>query len=151
MLLTFSMAYSHAGNGLVTVTEIVNDEINPSSAWQEYATIDGVKIEYRIDTYFRHNKDQSFILLQFTNTTNQSLTCNWTNKLYYGGDCINCQNIDSHEYKHQVVLLPGQVVTGDNSNLDNESLNIFSHFVTIVPGMSTKKLTDFELLNFTAE
>jgi hypothetical protein len=90
------------------------------------------------------------VLLRFTNTTSNNKSLSWSTKHYRDGDCVNCANIDSYEYAHDVSLAPNEVIEANIQNLDNKDLYMFSQFIVLAKGMPSSKLTSFEFININA-
>lgn len=125
---------------------------NLSSEWQEYAFTDGVLIEYRMQKVNSedYGRQVNMLLFRFTNTTDQVKDCSWSVKIERNDVCYNCQDLGSPENVFTLQLNPNQIIEGNSSNLITRSeLNIFGNFVKLVPGMTTQKLTGFELIDLT--
>lgn len=126
------------------------DGVEISDEWKEYATIDGVKIEYRMKRCETDKmRAQNLLLFRFTNTTDQERTLTWTTKIFRDNMCSNCDRLYDAEYSHALTLNPNEVVEGDGTSKENKSVYIFGDFVNKVPGMSSQRLTGFELVELT--
>ena len=141
-----TFAYSNNDQLLVEpeVNEIMRD-------WQEYMTLDGVKIEYKLTLCGDGQtvREQNVVLFRFTNLTGDAKTLNWRTKIFRDGECLNCHRIERDEYAHEISLEANQVLEADCSSIDDQSMYIFDNFVKHVPGMPTTRLTDFELFELT--
>ena len=127
--------------------------VNPSDIeivydWQEYKTIDGIKIEYKYQAFETGTfRNQLLILFRFSNETSESKTITWATEEYRNGVCANCSRIDDPEYTRSVTLSPGQVLEGTASDVTKTEEYLFSNFINLVPGMSNQRLTDFNFVN----
>lgn len=83
-----------------------------------------------------------YILLKFVNTTSQSKQIKWSEKLYYNGNCINC-NENNNELVFETELLPNQTKQGDCKD-NSDRFRIFSRFLNY---KDKPILTKYELFN----
>ena len=139
LLLTFVL--SHTIFGQVSQSDFPTD-------WTIYNTFDGVEVEYK---YQECNsgavKNQVLVLFRFSNNSPDHKTLSWTTKHYRAGECYNCANIDSHEYRHEISLSPGEIVEADGTSKEDDNIYLFSSFVNLAKGMPATKLTGFEFIN----
>lgn len=92
---------------------------------------------------------QNLLLFRFTNTTDQERTLTWTTKIFRDNMCSNCDRLYDAEYSHALTLNPNEVVEGDGTSKEDKSVYIFGDFVNKFPGMSSQRLTGFELVELT--
>ena len=119
--------------------------------WTHYANYNGVDVEYKYQEGTTGTaKNEVLVLFRFTNTTSDSQSLTWSTKHYRDGDCYNCVNIASHEYAHDIILAPGEVIEADIDNLDDKDLYLFSQFIVLAKGMPSSKLTSFEFTSVNA-
>lgn len=132
----------------------MTDDIIESSEWVEYAKIDGVVIEYRFEgcnsseEMGYHNTNTVFFRL--VNRNAKSVTVSWTTKLFFNGECSNCEKLERSEYQHSVELGSKETIEG-NCDSRNSDISIPANFIIKYPGMSDTKLTNFELINLRVE
>lgn len=132
-----------------TITAPNNIEF--SNEWQEYITIDGVLIEYKMKTcIIRSNREEQLLLFRYSNTTNSAKTISWKTKIWRNDACANCHKIDRPEYSHSITLDANEVIEADGTSKENKALYIFGNYVKHVQGMSDQRLTSFELVELTS-
>lgn len=139
-----------------SIVEIVSETLlnipEPTDEWQEYTTIDDVRIEFKRKTCTPINdREQNLILFRYTNLSNQTKTVSWATKMWRNEICVNCSRMDNPEYAHTITLAPNQVIEGDGSTKADKTLYIFDNFITLIPGMTDDRLTDFELINLSVD
>lgn len=116
--------------------------------WQEYQTIDGIKIEYKYQAFETGTfRNQLLILFRFSNESTETKTIIWSTEEFRNGICSNCSQIDSPEYSRSVTLSPGEVLEGTASDVTKTEEYLFSNFIKLVPGMTNQRLTDFNFVN----
>lgn len=116
--------------------------------WTLYNDFNGISVEYKYqECNSGQVKNQVLVLFKFTNTTTADQTISWSVKHFRDGDCYNCQNIDSHEYAHELFLAAGQVIEADGTSKEDDNIYLFSSFINLVKGMPASKLTGFEFIN----
>ena len=124
----------------------------PTEEWQEYTTINDVRIEFKRKTCTPINdREQNLILFRYTNLSNQPKTISWSTKMWRNDVCVNCDRIDNSENAFAISLAPNQMLEGDGSTKADKTVYIFDSFITLVPGMTDDRLTDFELVNLIVE
>lgn len=124
----------------------------PTEEWQEYTTIDEVRIEFKRKTCTPINdREQNLILFRFTNLSTVAKTISWSTKMWRNDFCVNCERIENGEYAHSISLAPNQVIEGDGSTKADKAVYIFDKFITLIPGMTDDRLTHFELINLIVE
>ncbi len=148
------LASTTFGNQNPVTTSEVNtpDPIRElNRVWQEYTTLDGVRIEYRLITCGDgvNVREQNIVVFRFSNQTSDQKTLSWKTKLFRDGECMNCHRIDDSENMHEIILNPNQILESDCSSTKDQSLYIFDNYVKYVPGMTKTRLTDFELTDLT--
>lgn len=126
-------------------------DFEPSEQWQEYKTVDGIRIDYRMKECTINGRNQNLLLFKFTNLTNDVKNCSWVTEIWRNDVCVNCQSLTDSENAHYLILAPGQSVEGSETSKDNKALYIFGNFVQQVPGMSNHYLTGFELQQMTID
>lgn len=123
-------------------------DIEPTSTWTEYMSIDGVTIEYVFqECNSELVSNQTLVLFRYTNTTDHEVMLTWKLKIFMNDECYNCARIENEEYSRSITLAPGEVFTGDCTSKMDKRGYVFSHFINKVPGMSDSKLTGFEFVN----
>lgn len=124
----------------------------PTEEWQVYTTINDVRIEFKRKTCTPiHDREQDLILFRYTNLSNQPKTISWSTKMWRNDVCVNCDRIDNSENAFAISLAPNQVIEGDGSTKADKTVYLFDRFITLVPGMTDDRLTDFELFNLIVE
>jgi len=116
----------------------------PSYEWDLYNEINNVQIFVRhIECHDNTNGlHYEYVLLKFLNTSLQSKTISWNEKLYYNGNCVNCDE-NSSELSFETELLPNQQKQGDCKD-NNDTFRIFSRFLNY---KDKPILTKYELFN----
>ena len=126
--------------------------IEPTEEWQEYTTIDDIRIEYkRKKCTPGTEREQNLILFRYTNLSNDTKTISWTVKMWRNDNCMNCSRIANPEYAHSVTLQPNEVIEADGTSKTDKSMYIFDNFIKLVPGMQEQRLTNFELIDLNVE
>ncbi len=124
----------------------------PTEEWQVYTILNDVRIEFKRKTCTPiHDREQNLILFRYTNLSSDTKTISWSTKIWRDDFCVNCERIENSEHAFSITLTPGQVLEGDGSTKAIKSLYIFDNFVTLIPGMTDDRLTDFELVNLIVE
>lgn len=124
----------------------------PSEEWQEYTTIENVKIEFRRQLCTPQNdREQSLVLLRFTNLSDEVVTLSWVVEMWRNDECVNCDRLSNPENARTLTLQPNEVLEGDGSTKSDKRVYIFDHFAKLVPGMEDQRLTHFELKNLKVE
>ncbi len=124
----------------------------PSEEWQVYTTVNDVRIEFKRKTCTPiHDREQDLILFRYTNLSNEPKTISWSTKMWRNDVCVNCDRIENSENAFAINLAPYQVIEGDGSTKADKTVYIFDRFITLVPGMTDDRLTDFELINLIVE
>lgn len=141
LTLLTSFVFSYTGIGQISQSDFPSD-------WTIYNNFDGVDVEYKYqECNSGEVKNQVLVLFKFSNNSTESKTLSWTTKHYRAGECYNCANIDSHEYRHEISLASGEIVEADGTSKANDNLYLFSSFINLAKGMPTTKLTAFEFIN----
>lgn len=126
--------------------------IEPTSEWQEYATLEDVRIEYkRKQCTPGTEREQNLILFRYTNLSNDTKTVSWIVKIWRNDYCVNCNAITNSEYAHSITLQPNEVLEADGSTKTDKRVYIFDNFIKLVPGMQEQRLTNFELMDLNVE
>lgn len=124
------------------------DGIEISEEWNEYTTIDGVKIEYRMKQCETDKmRAQNLVLFRFTNTNDREIVLSWVTKEFRNDECWNCEQLYDGDYNHRLVMAAGEVIEGDGTTKENKEVYIFGNFIKHVPGMVEQTLTNFELVD----
>lgn len=127
---------------------IPQGNIEPTEEWQEYTTIDDVRIEFKRQRCIPENdREQNLILFRYTNLSNDVKTLSWVTKIWRNDFCVNCNSITNPEYSHTITLQPNQIIEADGSSKTDKSIYIFDNFTKLVPGMQEQRLTNFELID----
>lgn len=139
---------------LFTINHVsASQSLNPSEIevvydWQEYKTIDGIKIEYKYQAFETGTfRNQLLILFRFSNESTDTKKISWSTEEFRNGICANCSQIDNPEYSRSVTLTPGEVLEGTASDVTKTEEYLFSNFINLVPGMTNQRLTDFNFVN----
>lgn len=131
---------------------IPQGNIEATAEWQEYTTIDNIKIEFKRKRCVPgSDREQNLILFRYTNLSNEVKTLSWVTKIWRNDICVNCNSITNPEYAHTITLQGNQVIEADGSSKTDKSIYIFDNFITLVPGMQEQRLTDFELIDLNVE
>ncbi len=125
-------------------------EIQRSTDWVLYQEADGVQLFYRFaecnlpsEGYYREK-----VLLKLVNITNLEKTVDWDVVLWYGPNCVNCDEANPEQHK-TVVLAPGTTREATCELDKNFELKLFSRFLNYQ--LDDWVLTHFELRNFTVK
>ena len=116
--------------------------------WQEYKTVDGIKIEYKYQEFETGTfRNSLMVLFRYSNISSESRTISWSTEEYRNEICANCENIANPEYARSITLSAGEVLEGTGSDVTKTEEYLFSNFITLVPGMTNQRLTDFQFVN----
>jgi len=132
----------------ITLISTTLSASNPTD-WETYFENDSIKIEFAYqDCQYTEQFNSEFVIFKTSNFTNQILTIEWEEQLWYDENCINCET-DNNENRKQITLLPNLTLEGKCN--ENNSLRIFSKFtldLDKMPGVDKiNALTKFELTN----
>ncbi|MDG1334405.1 MAG: hypothetical protein P8P74_18875 [Crocinitomicaceae bacterium] len=126
--------------------------VEPTEEWQEYATVDDVRIEYkRKKCSPGTEREQNLILFRYTNLSNDVKTVSWIVKIWRNDYCVNCNAIANPEYGHTITLQPNEALEADGTTKTDKRIYIFDNFIKLVPGMQEQRLTNFELFDLNVE
>lgn len=126
--------------------------VEPTEEWQEYTTIDNVRVEFkRKKCTPTGDREQNLILFRYTNLSNELKTISWVVKIWRNDYCVNCSSISNPEYAHSITLQPNQIIEADGSSKSDKSTYIFDNFIKLIPGMQDQRLTNFELTDLIVE
>jgi hypothetical protein len=127
-------------------------DVEPTEEWQEYTTIDDVRIEYkRKKCTPGTEREQNLILFRYTNLSNDVKTISWIVKMWRNDYCMNCNTTTNPEYAHSITLQPNEALEADGTSKTNKNIYIFDNFIKLVPGMQEQRLTNFELMDLNVE
>lgn len=115
-----------------------------NAEWKLYNEVNNIQIFVKnCDCHDNANGiHQELILLKFINKSSQRKEISWSEKLYYNGNCVNCDEKNS-ELSFEIELLPNQEKLG-NCNDNYETFKIFSKFLNY---KDKPYLTKYELNN----
>ena len=142
LLSLFVAFHSYANEVIVPV------DISPQYEWTEYITINGIWIDYKFQECNNADvRNQVLVLFRYSNLTNEAQELSWKTKIFMDNECVNCEKLENTENNHTLVLMPNEVREGDGTSKQDKRMYIFSNFIDLVPGMSGRKLTDFEIVD----
>jgi hypothetical protein len=125
------------------------NNINQQQAKKEWKLLmqkNGVQVYYLYEDCHDivNGIHQENAVLKFVNTTDKNLSIDWDLKIWYNGNCINCDKNDK-EHHFAIQLNAGETKKGNcETRSQNRELVIFSKFLN----MENKSfLTKFELQN----
>ena len=132
----------------ITLISTTLSASNPAD-WETYFENDSIKVEFAYQNCeYTEQFNSEFLIFKTSNFTNQILTIEWEEQLWYDENCINCET-DNNENRKQITLLPNLTLEGKCN--ENNSLRIFSKFtldLDKMPGVDKiNALTKFELTN----
>ncbi|GAB4279437.1 MAG: hypothetical protein Kow0068_03430 [Marinilabiliales bacterium] len=110
--------------------------------WTLYDEIDGIQIFYRYAECPDNHPPMEYLLLQFINTTTDTLICQYKRELWYDNKCVSCDD-PYNEFRHQIILSPEEEFTG-SCDSKFRGTKIFSKFLNF----KSKQLTKFEITDF---
>ena len=111
--------------------------------WTPINTTEGVEISFRYaDCEFNAGYDERRVLLKITNTTSDDAIIDWDTKIWYNGECHNCDRL--YEMHKSIEIKAGETRKGVCSRTEEQSLYLFVDFVK---EEANRVLTDFELVN----
>ena len=121
---------------------------NPAN-WETYFENDIIKIEFTYQNCeYTEQFNSEFLIFKISNYTNQNLSIEWENQLWYDENCINCET-NNIENRKQFSISASSISEG-KCNINN-NLRIFSKFtekLEDMPGVNKiNALTKFELTN----
>ncbi len=120
-----------------------------SNDWTTYHEDNQVKIEYTYSNCeYIEQFNSEFLVIKISNYTNNEITINWKEELWYNNNCINCES-DSDESNKQIIVAANTTIQGNCTN--QNALRIFSKFtedLAKMPGVDKiVSLTEFQLKN----
>ena len=130
-----------------------NSIFSQSNDWELYYSDNQIKIEYTYQNCeYTEQFNSEYVVFKITNTTNQNITVEWQEQLWYDDICSNCEqdNIESRK----IINLEAEEILEGECNI-NSNLKIFSKFLDKIedlPILGVKKiatLSRFELKNIT--
>ena len=132
---------------IFTTSTQVNAQ-NPTE-WETYFENDTLKIEYKYQNCeYTEQFNNEFVIFRISNLTDNPLTVEWNEQLWYDENCINCEQV-SDEFRTNLLLKAKEILQGDCN--PNDSLRIFKKFTEKLEDMpGVNKITDltkFELTN----
>ena len=135
---------------VLTFGQFEDVQLNMDGNWHLLKSEQGVDINYKFEVCEQFGRQVGKYVLQLENSNADSKQISFSTQTYTNGDCSNCGRIDDIEYSTSIVVdgnysLEG--VCGEN----NKELELFSHFIVHVPGMSGKHLTDIKIVNLVIE
>ena len=136
----------------ITLLSTTLSASNPTD-WESYFENDSIKIEFDYQNCeYIEQFNSEFVIFKITNYTNQILTIEWEEQLWYDENCINCET-DNNESRKQITIPANSTLEGRCN--ENNSLRIFSKFtldLDKMPGVNKiNALTKFELTNLTIQ
>ena len=144
--------FSSAASLLPSSPILAAANIEPTEEWQEYTTIDDVRIEFKRKRCVpTGDREQNLILFRYTNLSNDVKTISWVFKIWRNDHCVNCTSISNPEYAHSITLQSNQVIEADGTTKSDKRIYIFDNFIKRVPGMQEQRLTNFELMDLNVE
>ena len=132
----------------ITLISTTLSASNPAD-WETYFENDSIKIEFTYQNCeYIEQFNSEYVIFKITNHTNNNLTIQWEDQLWYDENCINCETNNS-ENRRQIIILATTSSEG-KCNINND-LRIFSKFTSKLedmPGINKiNALTKFELTN----
>jgi hypothetical protein len=132
----------------ITLLSTTLSASNPAD-WETYFENDSIKIEFAYQNCeYIEQFNSEFVIFKTTNYTNQILTIEWEEQLWYDENCVNCET-NNPENRRQITILASSSSEGE-CNINN-NLRIFSKFtekLEYMPGINKiNALTKFELTN----
>ncbi|MBT3417785.1 MAG: hypothetical protein HN427_03315 [Flavobacteriales bacterium] len=138
---------------LITLTFsilFVNTVFSQSDNWEEYYSDNQIKIEYNyMICDFSSTASQELIVFRFTNLSENNITLNYENQIWYDGKEINTEH-NSDEFRKTINLENNEIITTNCENQWKE-YSIFSAFVHNETNERYVSLTKFELINITTK
>ena len=126
--------------------------IEPTEEYQEYATINEIRIECKRKKCTPVTElEQNLILYRYTNLSNDIKTVLWAIKMCRTDNCINCSRIIHPAYTHSVTLQPNELIELDWTSKTVQRIYIFDNFIKLVSGEQEQLLTNFELIDLNVE
>ena len=132
----------------ITLLSTTLSASNPTD-WETYFENDSIKIEFAYQNCeYIEQFNSEYVIFKITNYTNNNLTIQWEDQLWYDENCINCET-NNAENRRQIIILATTSSEG-KCNINND-LRIFSKFTSKLedmPGINKiNALTKFELTN----
>lgn len=119
---------------------------NSIKDWASLSSPSEVQIDYKFDKCDPEiGYDVEKVLLQFTNTTDNTIQLKWHLILFYNDVCKTCDY--PQEYTFEITLTPNETVSGNCSLNADHKLTIFSKFLDDRYKVKNE-LTSFELKDF---
>ena len=99
---------------LFSFTSLISITLSASNPtdWETYFENDTVKIEYKYQNCeYTQQFNSEFVIFKISNLTNNTLSLEWNEQLWYDGNCVNCET-DSEENRKQITILPTSITKG---------------------------------------
>ncbi len=125
-------------------------ELNMDGNWHLLKSEEGIDINYKFEVCDQFDRQVGKYILQIENTNTESKQINFSMETYLNGDCSNCGRINDIEYASSFSVNGNSMMEGVCGQ-NNKELEFFSHFITHVPGMSGKHITDLKIVNLVIE
>jgi len=134
----------------ITLISTTLSASNPAD-WETYFENDSIKIEFAYQNCeYIEQFNSEFVIFKISNYTNQILTIEWEEQLWYDENCINCET-DNNESRKQNTI-PATTTLEGKCN-ENNTLRVFSKFTEKLEDMNGVNkivaLSKFELKNLT--
>ena len=134
----------------ITLISTTISASNPAD-WETYFENDSIKVEFAYQNCeYTEQFNSEFLIFKTSNYTNQILTIEWEEQLWYDENCINCET-DNNESRKQIKIPANSTLVGKCNK--NNSLRIFSKFTEKLEDMNGVNkivaLSKFDLKNLT--
>ena len=129
-----------------TFSQFEDVNLKMDGNWHSLKSEDGINVSYKFQVCEQFDRQVAKYLLKVTNTNLETKHVRFSTETYLNGDCTNCNRIDDQEYLTSIFLDENSTVEGVCGQ-NKKQLELFSHFIIHVPGMSGKHLTDIKIVN----
>lgn len=119
-------------------------QLNLDGSWHDLSANNGVSVSYKFEVCDQSNRQVGKYVLKIDNSTSVAKEVSFSVEKFVDGECINCNEIADSEHKRRFLIDPFETIEGVCGKND-KSLELFSHFIVLVPGMSGKHITNLNI------
>lgn len=131
-------------NKILTLLFLLTSNFLMAQAWEIIEETTQYKIEkMHIICKSSQGFDYDYVVLRFSNLTNQEIELSFNFETWNENGCSNCNNPDLGTFR-KINLLPLQVIEG-NCDYKKDYLSVFHHSLTDHPNAFKSKLVEIKI------
>lgn len=144
VIISAFFSLSAFGQESTPLSIVPENDSEKNADWISYFSNEQISIDYKFAACDPpYGYDQEIIILRYTNHTEQLLTVNFHEHLYFEGACKTCDSPE--EYTYEILMAAGEVIEGSCDLYVDYSLKLFSKFINIEEENPKRNLTAFKL------